>query len=84
MTISIVHQPCITFSTCTDTSQISCMPTKQWLQIEVDNEIVMHFLFSYPASISSRCLCLLKQLREVSIVVNIALFIILPILVIPV
>lgn len=36
----------------------------KWLQIMVGNEIIMYLLLSfiYPASISSRCSCLLKQI----------------------
>ena len=32
----------------------------------VGNEVVMYLLL-YPASISSRCLCLLKQIQELSV-----------------
>ena len=83
------------------------VPTKQWLEVEIGNEIVMHSLLSfiyttstlpnllqrpqnngsksklamiiydivthsllsfiYTTSISSRCSCLLKKIREVSL-----------------
>ena len=58
-----------------DTSRI-CFnaPTKQWLQVVVDNDTVIYFLFSFISSldlmplISCHCSCLLKQIREISIV----------------
>ena len=49
--------------------EISSMPTKQWLQVEVENEVALH-KNSYPTSTSSYCLCLLKQILEMSIVVS--------------
>ena len=39
------------------------MPTKQWSQVEVGNGIVMYFLFQTVVR------ALLKQIREVSIII---------------
>ena len=45
------------------------MPTKQWLQVEVDNEIVMHFLLSFISNLDFKPLFvpILKHIREVSV-----------------
>ena len=47
------------------------MPTKQWLQVEVDDEIVMYLLLSLISNLDYKpfsVLCQLKQICEVSIV----------------
>ena len=43
--------------------EFASTPTKQWLQVQVDNEIVIDVLL-YPGSISSPCSYLLKQIWE--------------------
>ena len=38
-------------------AQFASMPTKQWLPIEVGNEIVMHFLLSFISSLDFKSIC---------------------------
>ena len=51
-----------------DTSSLASIPTKQRLQVKVDNEIVMHFLLSFLSNLDFKPLFgLLKQIWEVSL-----------------
>ena len=49
-----------------DTYRICSNARETMAPSRVGNKVVMYLLL-YPASISSRCLCLLKQIREVSV-----------------